>query len=155
PIKPARKPKSTVPKAPPRPTVSTPATSAQPTPTSAPAKLQEKKRKQDTKTSDKPPKAKKSKYGRVSKKHTLKNVEPSKAEEVPAMEHQVAHDLLSLQKHKKTSPVDQYIFQRHISEPTGSSEHDESPYALLGQSDSEEESEKVVLGADEGGQDEG
>nr|GFC12155.1 histone deacetylase 14 [Tanacetum cinerariifolium] len=70
-------------------------------------------------------------------------------------EEQVAHDLLSLQKHKKTSPTDQYIFQRRVSEPIGSSGHDESPYALLGQSDKEEESEKVVLGAEEGGQDEG
>nr|GEV96729.1 integrase, catalytic region, zinc finger, CCHC-type, peptidase aspartic, catalytic [Tanacetum cinerariifolium] len=196
-----------------RPAVSTPATSAQPAPTSAPAKPQEKKRKQATETSDKPPKAKKSKFGWVSKKRTLKNVAASKAEEVPAMEPQVAaedidlqkaleesmktayalprgpllpvvirepesgkyqplpevpgkgkakvseeqvsHDLLSLQKHKKTSPADQYIFQRHVSKPTGSSGHDESPYALLGQSDSEEESKKVVLGADEGGQDEG
>nr|GEZ15325.1 hypothetical protein [Tanacetum cinerariifolium] len=69
-------------------------------------------------------------------------------------EEQVSHDLLSLQKHKKTSPVDQYIFQRRVSEPTGSSGYDESPYALLGQSDSEEESEKVMLGAEEGGQDE-
>nr|GEV51673.1 retrovirus-related Pol polyprotein from transposon TNT 1-94 [Tanacetum cinerariifolium] len=42
---------------------------------------------------------------------------------------------------------------RRVSEPTGSSRHDESPYALLGQSDSEEESEKVVLGAEDGGQD--
>nr|GFC01098.1 E-beta-farnesene synthase [Tanacetum cinerariifolium] len=70
-------------------------------------------------------------------------------------EEQVAHDILSLQKHKKTSPADQYIFQRPVSEPTGSFGHDDSPYALLGQSDSEEESEKVVLGAEEGGQDEG
>nr|GEW56012.1 histone deacetylase 14 [Tanacetum cinerariifolium] len=38
PTKPARKPKSTTPKAPPRPSVSTPVTSAQPAPTSAPAK---------------------------------------------------------------------------------------------------------------------
>nr|GEZ46149.1 histone deacetylase 14 [Tanacetum cinerariifolium] len=59
-------------------------------------------------------------------------------------EEQVAYDILSLQKHKKTSPADQYIFQRHISEPTGSSRHDESPYALLGQSDSEEESKKKI-----------
>nr|GEU46427.1 hypothetical protein [Tanacetum cinerariifolium] len=69
-------------------------------------------------------------------------------------EEQVAHDQLSLQKPKKKSPADQYIFQRRVSEPTGSFGHDESPYALLGQSDSEEESKKVVLGADEGGQDE-
>nr|GEW19795.1 hypothetical protein [Tanacetum cinerariifolium] len=80
--------------------------------------------------------------------------------EVPAKgkakvtEDRVAHNLLSLQKHKKTSPADQYIFQRRVSEPTGSSGHDESPYALLGQSDNKEESEKVVLGAEEGGQDE-
>nr|GEU88276.1 monodehydroascorbate reductase [Tanacetum cinerariifolium] len=70
-------------------------------------------------------------------------------------EEQVAHDLLSLQKPKKKSHADQYIFQRRVSEPTGSSGHNESPYAVLGQSDSEEESEKVVLGADEGGQGEG
>nr|GEV35532.1 monodehydroascorbate reductase [Tanacetum cinerariifolium] len=70
-------------------------------------------------------------------------------------EEQVPNDLLSLQKHKKTSPADQYIFQRRVSEPNGSSGHDESPYALLRQSDNEKESEKVVLGAEEGGQDEG
>nr|GEZ26578.1 hypothetical protein [Tanacetum cinerariifolium] len=70
-------------------------------------------------------------------------------------EEQVAHDLLSLQKHKKTSPVDQYIFQRQVSEPTASSFHDESPYEVLGQSDNEEESEKIVLGVEKGGQDEG
>nr|GEY98528.1 histone deacetylase 14 [Tanacetum cinerariifolium] len=55
-------------------------------------------------------------------------------------EEQFAHELLSLQKHKKTSPAYQYIFQRQVSKPTGSSRHDESPYALLGQSDDEEES---------------
>nr|GFA15541.1 hypothetical protein [Tanacetum cinerariifolium] len=66
---------------------------------------------------------------------------------------QVTHDLLSLQKHKKTSPTDQYIFQRRVFEPTRSSGHDESPYALLGQSDNEEESKKVMLRAEEGGQD--
>nr|GFB24566.1 hypothetical protein [Tanacetum cinerariifolium] len=62
-------------------------------------------------------------------------------------EEQVSHDLLSLQKHKKTSLVDQYILQRRVSEPTESSFHDESPYDVLGQSDSEEESEMVALGA--------
>nr|GFA38792.1 E-beta-farnesene synthase [Tanacetum cinerariifolium] len=70
-------------------------------------------------------------------------------------EEQVAHDLLSLQKHKKTSPADQYIFQRRVSEPTASSFHDESPYEVLGQLDSEEESEKIVLEVEKGGQDEG
>nr|GFA39421.1 hypothetical protein [Tanacetum cinerariifolium] len=52
PTKPAMKPKSTAPKAPPMPLVSTPVTSAQPAPTSAPAKPQEKKRKQTTKTTN-------------------------------------------------------------------------------------------------------
>nr|GFA56571.1 hypothetical protein [Tanacetum cinerariifolium] len=71
------------------------------------------------------------------------------------LEEQVAHDLLSLQKHKKTIPVDQYIFQGRISEPTASSFHDESPYKVLGQSGSEEESEKIVLGVEKGSKDEG
>nr|GEV12900.1 reverse transcriptase domain-containing protein [Tanacetum cinerariifolium] len=70
-------------------------------------------------------------------------------------EEQVAHDLLSLQKHKKTSHADRYIVQRRVSKPTESSFHDESLYDVLGQSDSEEESEKAVLGAEEGGQDKG
>nr|GEZ03302.1 E-beta-farnesene synthase [Tanacetum cinerariifolium] len=208
PTQPTRKPKTTAPKAPSRPSVSIPVRSAQPAPTSAPAKPQEKKRKQATETSDKPPKEKKSKHGWVSKKRSQKNVEASKTTEVPTVEpqvadedaeyqkvlqeimkdayalprgmlppvvirepesgkyqplpevlgkgkakvteEQVAHDLLSLQKHKKTSPTDQYIFQRRVFEPTGSSGHDESPYALLGQSDSEEESEKT--GSDAGAQ---
>nr|GEU77640.1 putative ribonuclease H-like domain-containing protein [Tanacetum cinerariifolium] len=69
-------------------------------------------------------------------------------------EEQVAHDLLSLQKPKKKSPVDQYIFQRRTSIPTRSSRHDKPSYAELGQSESKE-SKKVVPGADEGGQGEG
>nr|GFA09552.1 hypothetical protein [Tanacetum cinerariifolium] len=68
---------------------------------------------------------------------------------------QVAHDLLSLQKHKKTSLADQYIFQRRVSEPTASSFFDVSPYEVLGQLDSEEESEKVVLGVEKSSQNEG
>nr|GEW12034.1 hypothetical protein [Tanacetum cinerariifolium] len=70
-------------------------------------------------------------------------------------EEQVAHDLLSLQKHKKTSPTDQYRFQRRVSKPTASSFHDVSPYEILGQLVSEDESEKIVLGVEKGGQDEG
>nr|GEV21297.1 hypothetical protein [Tanacetum cinerariifolium] len=213
PTKPARKPKSTVPKAPPRPSVSIPVTSAQPAPTSAPAKPQKKKHKQGTETSDKPPKAKKSKYIRVGKIRSLKSMAASKAEDVPAMEpqvagedtdlqkaleesmktayalprgplppvvirepesgkyqplsevpgkgkakvieEQVAHDLLSLQKPKRKNPADRYIFHRRVFKPTGSFGYDESPYVMLGQLDSEEDSEKVVLGADEGGQGEG
>nr|GEW62455.1 hypothetical protein [Tanacetum cinerariifolium] len=64
---------------------------------------------------------------------------------------QVAHDLLSLQKLKKKSPVDQYIFQRCTFTTTGSSRHDEPSYAELEQSKCEE-TKKGVLGADEVGQ---
>nr|GEX06085.1 hypothetical protein [Tanacetum cinerariifolium] len=207
-----KKPKSTAPKAPPRPSVLTPVTSAQPAPTSAPAKPQEKKRKQTIETTDKPPKAKKSKYGFIGKKRTLKSVAASVAGDAPAKEpqvaakdadlqkaleesmkimyvvprgslppvvirepesgkyqplpvvpgkgkakvteEQVAHDLLSLQKPKKKSLVDQYIFQRHTSIPTRSSEHDEPSYDELERSESEE-SKKVVPGADEGAQGQG
>nr|GEZ12844.1 monodehydroascorbate reductase [Tanacetum cinerariifolium] len=189
PTKPARKPKTTTPKAPPRPSVLTPVTLAQPAPTSAPAKPQEKKCKQATETSDKPPKAKKSKYSFIRKKRSLKSAleesmktmyaaaprgplppvvirKPESGKYQPLLEvpgkgkakvtkEQVSHDLQSLQKPKKKSPADQYIFQRRIFEPTKSSGHDESPYALLGQSDSKGASEKVVLGANEGGQDKG
>nr|GEX99589.1 copia protein [Tanacetum cinerariifolium] len=204
PTKPTRKPKSTAPKAPPRPSVSTPVTYAQPEPTSAPAKTQGKKRKPTTDISGKPSKATKSKYSFVSKKRTLKSADESVAEDVPAKEpqvdadmqralkeslksmydvprgplpsvvikepesgkyqpllevpgkgkakvteEQVAHDLLSLQKPKKKSPADQYIFQRRTSTPTGSFGHDESSYAELGQSDSEEEFEKAGSNLDE------
>nr|GFB22339.1 hypothetical protein [Tanacetum cinerariifolium] len=62
-------------------------------------------------------------------------------------------DLLSLQKAKRKNPMEQYILQRRIFEPTGSSFHDESPYDVLRQSDSEEESKKVLTGASEGGND--
>nr|GEZ87261.1 hypothetical protein [Tanacetum cinerariifolium] len=94
----------------------------------------------------------------------IRELESGKYQPLPEMpgkgkakvsEEQVAYDLLSLQKHKKTSPVDQYIFQRRVSEPTTSSFHDESPYEVLGQSDSEEESKKIVLGVEKGSQDEG
>nr|GEY14960.1 integrase, catalytic region, zinc finger, CCHC-type, peptidase aspartic, catalytic [Tanacetum cinerariifolium] len=179
PTQPAMKPKSTAPKVPPRSAVLTQVTSAQPVPTSEPTKPREKKRKQATETSDKPPKAKKSKYGLVLEESmktayalprgplppvVIREPESGRYQPLPEVpgkgkakvtEEEVAHDLLSLQKHKKTSPADQYIFQRGVSEPTRSFRHDESLYDLLGQSDSEEESKKVVLGADKGGQDKG
>nr|GEW63818.1 histone deacetylase 14 [Tanacetum cinerariifolium] len=93
-----------------------------------------------TETTDKPAKAKRFKRS-ISRKtcqprSSPKSVGASEAEEVPAKEPQ----------HKKTGPVDQYIFQRRVSK---------SPYDVLGQSDSEEESEKIVLGAKKGSQDEG
>nr|GEU76696.1 putative pol protein [Tanacetum cinerariifolium] len=70
---------------------------------------------------------------------------------------QVALDLLTLQTPKKKSPVDQFIFQRRTSTPTGSSGHDESSslYAELGLTDSEVESDEDVLGTDAGVPDEG
>nr|GEX88027.1 integrase, catalytic region, zinc finger, CCHC-type, peptidase aspartic, catalytic [Tanacetum cinerariifolium] len=58
PAKPARKPQSTVQKAPPKPSIPSLVISTQPAPTSFPAKTQENKRKQATGTTDKPAKAK-------------------------------------------------------------------------------------------------
>nr|GEW41421.1 integrase, catalytic region, zinc finger, CCHC-type, peptidase aspartic, catalytic [Tanacetum cinerariifolium] len=177
PTKPDRKPKST---APPRPSVSIPVTSAQPAPTSALAKPQENKHKQPTEISNKPPKSKKSKYGFISKKRSLKSVAASVAEDVPAMEPQVSIEDADLQnpleESMKTmyapprSPLPQLVIgnlsqeninrsqrcqerakQRSTFTTTGSSRQDEPSYAELEQSESEE-TKKVVLGADEGGQ---
>nr|GEX35171.1 histone deacetylase 14 [Tanacetum cinerariifolium] len=157
PTKPARKPKSTAPKAPSRPSVSTPVTSTQPEPTSTPAEPQRKKRQAleeslksmyDVPRGPLPP-------------VVIRKPESGKYQPLPEVprkgkakvtEEQVAHDLLSLQKPKKKSHADQYIFQRRTSTPTGSSGHDEPSCAELGQSDSEEESKKVMPGAEEGGQ---
>nr|GEX28267.1 histone deacetylase 14 [Tanacetum cinerariifolium] len=186
PTQPVRKPK-----APTRPSISIPVASTQPAPTSAPAKSQENKRKQATKTTDKPAKVKRIKH-RSSRKtrqprSSPKSVGASEAEEVPAEEPQVTDEDANYQKDVEKSIKDAYalpkgplppvvirepesgkyqplpevpgkgkakVTEERVSEPTGSSGHDESPYALLGQSDNEEESEKVVLEAKEGGQDE-
>nr|GEV05044.1 retrovirus-related Pol polyprotein from transposon TNT 1-94 [Tanacetum cinerariifolium] len=109
PTKPARKPKSTAPKVPPRPSVSTSVTSAQPAPTSAPAKPQEKKHKQATETFDKPLEAKKSKYGFIGKKRSLKSVVASEAKDVLAMEPQVAAEDADLQKALEESMKTMYV----------------------------------------------
>nr|GEV76288.1 E-beta-farnesene synthase [Tanacetum cinerariifolium] len=167
PIMPARKPKSTAPKAPPRPAVSTPVTSAQPAPTSAPAKPQEKKRKQATKTSEKPPTAKKSKYSMVSKKRTLKYVATSEAEDVHVMEPQVAAEDAELQKVLEESMKIAYALPRGSLPPVVIREPESGKYQPLPevpgkgkakvteeQSNSEEESKNAVLGATEGGKDE-
>nr|GEV74713.1 monodehydroascorbate reductase [Tanacetum cinerariifolium] len=124
PTKPARKPKSTVPKAPPRPT--------------------------------------------VSKKRTLKNVEASKAKEVPAMEPQVAVEDTDLQKALEESMKTAYALPKGLLPPVVIREPESRKYQPLPEvsgkgkaklteeeSDSEDESEKFMLGADEGGQDEG
>nr|GEV15960.1 integrase, catalytic region, zinc finger, CCHC-type, peptidase aspartic, catalytic [Tanacetum cinerariifolium] len=146
PAKPARKPMSTAQKAPPMPSVSTlirkprsssksvDASEAEEVPTVGPLL---------------PVVIRESESGKYQ---PLPEV-PGKGK-AKVTEEQVAHDLLSLQKAKKKNPVEQYIFQRRIFEPDGSSLHDKSPYAVLGQSDSEEESKKVLIGATEGGNDE-
>nr|GEW54350.1 MAK10-like protein [Tanacetum cinerariifolium] len=76
---------------------------------------------------------------------------PGKGKE-KVIKEEVARDLLTLQTPKKKSPADRYIFQRHTS-----SGHDESLslYVELGLTDSEEESEEDVPGADAGFQGEG
>nr|GEX73843.1 monodehydroascorbate reductase [Tanacetum cinerariifolium] len=70
---------------------------------------------------------------------------------------QVACDLLTLQTPKKKSHVDQCIFQRRTSTPTGSSGHNESSslYAELRLTDSEVESNEDVPGINAGVPDEG
>nr|GEX33036.1 retrovirus-related Pol polyprotein from transposon TNT 1-94 [Tanacetum cinerariifolium] len=159
----ARKPKSTAPKAPPRPAVSTPVTSAQPAPTSAPTKPQEKKHKQATETSDKPPKAKKSKYGGIGKKRSLKSVAASEAEDVPVMEPQVAAKDTDFQKALEESMKTAYALPWGPLPPVVIREPESGKYQPIlevpgkgkAKSDSEEESGKVVLGANEGCQGEG
>nr|GEV21273.1 retrovirus-related Pol polyprotein from transposon TNT 1-94 [Tanacetum cinerariifolium] len=131
PIKPARKPKSTAPMAPPRPSVSTPVTSAQPAPTLALAKPQEKKRKKATKTSDKPLKAKKSKYGFVGKKRSLKSVAASVTEDVPAMEPQVTAEDVDLQKALEESMKTMYALPRGSLPPVVIREPESGKYQPL------------------------
>nr|GEX27238.1 hypothetical protein [Tanacetum cinerariifolium] len=144
PTKPARKPKSTAPKAPPRPSVSVAVTSAQPASTSAPAKPQEKKHKQTTKTSDKPPKAKKSKFGWVAAEDAeLQKVleESMKTTYAAAPRGSLPLVVIREPESKKYQPL--------LEVPgKGKAKVTEE------QSGSEEESEKVMLGATEGGNDE-
>nr|GEU52788.1 Gag-Pol polyprotein [Tanacetum cinerariifolium] len=165
--KPARKPKLTAPKAPPRTSVSTPVTSAQPTPISTPAKPQEKKCKQTTKTSDKPPKVKKSKYGFIGKKHTLKSVAASVAGDAPTKEPQVDAEDADLQKVLKESMKSMYAAPRGPLPPVVIREPESGKYQPLlevpgkgkakvtEEQSKHEESKKVVPEADEGGQGEG
>nr|GFA27447.1 hypothetical protein [Tanacetum cinerariifolium] len=86
---------------------------------------------------------------------SLKKV-PRKGKE-KVIKEQVARDLLTLQKPKKKSHADRYVFQRRTSTPTGSSGHDESSslYAELGLTNSKEESEEDVSGVDAGVQGKG
>nr|GEV09580.1 putative ribonuclease H-like domain-containing protein [Tanacetum cinerariifolium] len=112
-------------------------------------------------------KLKKPKYGFVGKKRTLKSVAEPMAEDAPTKEPQVAAEDADLQKALEESMKSMYDVPRGLlppvvirkpertSIPIGSSGHDEPSYTEPGQSKSEEESEKVVCGADEGAQGEG
>nr|GEU29247.1 hypothetical protein [Tanacetum cinerariifolium] len=108
----ARKPKPTAPKAHPRPSVSKPVSSTQPEPKSAPAKTQGKKRKLTAEISDKPSQAIKSRHGFVSKKRkpitTLKSVDESVAEDVPAKEPRVDDEEVDVQRALEESMKSMY-----------------------------------------------
>nr|GEX40053.1 integrase, catalytic region, zinc finger, CCHC-type, peptidase aspartic, catalytic [Tanacetum cinerariifolium] len=161
PTQPARKPK-----APTRPSISISVASTQPAPTSAPAKLPENKRKQATQTTDKPGKAKRIKRS-ISRKtrrprSSLKFVGASEAEEVPTEEPQVADEDANYQKAVEESMKDAYALPKGPLPPVVIREPKSGKYQPLpevpgkgkAKSNNEEESEKVVLGAEEGGQDE-
>nr|GEW45785.1 copia protein [Tanacetum cinerariifolium] len=180
PTKTVRKPKSTAPKADPRPPVSKPVSSKQPEPKSAPAKPQGKKRKLTTEVSDKPSTAIKSKHGFVSKKHkpisTLRSVDESVAEDIPKKEPQVGDEEADMQRTLEESMKSMYDVPRGPLSPVVIREHESGKYQLLpevprkgssgddessslydelGLIDSEEETEEVVPRADVGGQGEG
>nr|GFB09622.1 monodehydroascorbate reductase [Tanacetum cinerariifolium] len=136
PTQPARKPK-----APTRPSISIPVRSAQPAPTSAPAK---------------------------PKKRSRKNEEALKTKEVPTVEPQVADEDADYQKALEESMKDTYALPKGPLPPVVIREPESGKYQPLPevpgkgkakvteeQSDNEEESEKVMLEAEEGGQDEG
>nr|GFA88541.1 histone deacetylase 14 [Tanacetum cinerariifolium] len=135
PTKPARKPKSTTPKEPPRPSVLAPVTSAQPEPTSAPAEPQGKKCKLTIEMSDKPSKAKKIQIWLYA----------------------------DMQKALEESLKIMYDVPRGLLPPVVIREPESGKYQPLpevpgkgkAKSDSEEESEKVMPEADAGGQGEG
>nr|GEX76777.1 hypothetical protein [Tanacetum cinerariifolium] len=158
----ARKPKPTVPKAYPRPSVSKPISSTQAEPKSAPAKTQGKKRKLTTEISDKPSKAIKSRHGFS----TPKSVDKSVAEDVPAKEPRVNEEEADVQRALEESMKNMYDVTRGplplvvIREPESGKyqllpEVPGKGKAKLGLTDSEEETKEVVHGADAGGQGEG
>nr|GEU72694.1 retrovirus-related Pol polyprotein from transposon TNT 1-94 [Tanacetum cinerariifolium] len=175
PAKPARKPKPTSHKAPPRPSVSIPVTLAQPTPTSAPAIPQQKSAKAEEFPTVEPQVADEDADFQKALEESMKAAyalpwgplppvvirepESRKYQPLPEVlgkgkakvtEDQVAHDLQSLQKAKKKSRMEQYIFQRCTCTTTRSFEQTEPSHAELEQSESEP-TEKVVPGADQAG----
>nr|GEY37080.1 hypothetical protein [Tanacetum cinerariifolium] len=158
PAKPARKPQSTAQKDPPKPSISSPVTSTQPAPTSSRGSPKSVGASEAEEVpAEEPQVVEEDADFQKAVEESMKDAYalPKRKGKAKVSEEQVAYDLLSLKKHKKTSHADQYIFQRRVFEPTASSFHDVSPYEVLGQSDSEEESEKVMLGVEKGSQDEG
>nr|GEX80637.1 integrase, catalytic region, zinc finger, CCHC-type, peptidase aspartic, catalytic [Tanacetum cinerariifolium] len=144
-----------------KPSISIPVTSTQPAPTSALAKSQEYKRKQATKTTDKPAKSKRFKRS-ISRKTSQPRSSPKSVGALEAEEGPLPPVVIREPELGKYQPLPEVpgkgkakVTEERVSEPTESSFHDESSYDVLGQSDSEEESEKVTLGAKKGGQDKG
>ncbi|GJW06181.1 hypothetical protein Tco_1568604, partial [Tanacetum coccineum] len=111
-----------------------------PTPTESSKKDQGKKHKLVMESTDAPSPAKRSKAGKVNKKHMSKS-SLQLVDETP----------------KPKNPADQFIFQRHTPMPTEPSEHADSPSldAELALTDSETESEEEVPVIKAGDQDEG
>nr|GEW54211.1 hypothetical protein [Tanacetum cinerariifolium] len=164
PTKATKKSKSSMPKADLRPPVTKLASSQQPEPKPAPAKLDlVTKRRKPTSSSrsvdesvaegipEKEPRVNDEEADvHRAFEESLKKVKRKGKEKVT--DEQIALDLLTLHTSKKKSPADQFIFQRRTSTPTGSFGHDESSslYAELGLTDSEVESDKDMLGIDVG-----
>nr|GEU45168.1 hypothetical protein [Tanacetum cinerariifolium] len=84
-----------------------------------------------TETSDKPPKAKKSKYGFISKKCTLKYVAASVARDAPAKEAQVAAEDADMQKALEESMKTMYAVPRGSLPPVVIREPESGKYQPL------------------------
>nr|GEV57542.1 integrase, catalytic region, zinc finger, CCHC-type, peptidase aspartic, catalytic [Tanacetum cinerariifolium] len=138
--------------------ISSPVTSTQPGPTSVPAKTQENKCKQATGTTDKPAKAKRIKHSASRKAHqprsSPKSVGESEAEEVHAEELQVTDEDADFQKALEESMKDAYALPKGPL-PLVVIRELESGKISTSPRNSEEESEKIMLGVEKGSQDEG
>nr|GEW83741.1 hypothetical protein [Tanacetum cinerariifolium] len=114
---------------------------------------------QATKTSNKPAKAKRIKRSISRKTHqprsSPKSVGALEAEEVPAEEPQVADEDADYQKAMEESMKDAYALPKGPLPPVVIREPESGKYQPLLESDNEEESKKVMLSAEEGGQDKG
>nr|GFA56536.1 hypothetical protein [Tanacetum cinerariifolium] len=141
------------PKAPSKPSISSPVTSTQPAPTSVPAKTQENKCKQATGTTDKPAKAKRIKRSVSRKTHqsrgSPKSVGKSEAKEVPAEEHQVADEDVDFQKAVEQSMKDAYALPKGPLPPVVIREPESGKYQPLPGKG------KAKVSEEQGSQDEG